>query len=299
MADDRDSQSAGAFRSTPQIPANRCAGRRGARGADRRRARAVRDGRSRAARPATPLMTAAAEAAPPADVQVLAADERCGSDFMVDVFKSLDFDYICANPGIELPRPARVVHQLRRQRAARSSSRAARGVVRRDGARLLQGEGKPLAVMAHGTVGLQHASMALYNAWCDRVPVYMIIGNHGDAAMRRGAEWYHGVQDAAAMVRDYTKWDDTPWSLDALRRIGRARVQDRAHAADGAGRARARRRSAGGAGQQGGAARDSEAHDARAAAGRVGRRRGSRADARRSARTRCSSRTASRARRTA
>ena len=74
-------------------------------------------------------------------------------------------------------------------------------------------EGKPLAVMAHGTVGLQHASMALYNAWCDRVPVYLILGNHSDAAIRRAAEWYHGVQDAAAMVRDYTKWDDTPWSL--------------------------------------------------------------------------------------
>ena len=74
-------------------------------------------------------------------------------------------------------------------------------------------EGKPLAVMAHGTVGLQHAAMAVYNAWCDRVPVYLILGNHGDAALRRGPEWYHGVQDAAHMVRDYTKWDDTPWSL--------------------------------------------------------------------------------------
>jgi thiamine pyrophosphate-dependent acetolactate synthase large subunit-like protein len=74
-------------------------------------------------------------------------------------------------------------------------------------------EGKLLPVMAHGTVGLQHASMAIYNAWCDRVPVYVILGNHADAALRRGPEWYHGVQDAAAMVRDYTKWDDFPWSL--------------------------------------------------------------------------------------
>ena len=74
-------------------------------------------------------------------------------------------------------------------------------------------EGKPLAVMAHGTVGLQHAAMAIYNAWCDRVPVYIILGNHNDAGLRRAAEWYHGVQDAALMVRDYTKWDDTPWSL--------------------------------------------------------------------------------------
>ena len=75
-------------------------------------------------------------------------------------------------------------------------------------------EGKPLAVMAHGTVGLQHASMALYNAWCDRVPVYLVLGNTLDATLRApGVEWVHSVQDAAAMVRDYTKWDDTPMSL--------------------------------------------------------------------------------------
>jgi thiamine pyrophosphate-dependent acetolactate synthase large subunit-like protein len=71
-----------------------------------------------------------------------------------------------------------------------------------------------MAVMAHGTVGLQHASMALYNAWCDRVPVYLILGNTLDATMRApGVEWVHSVQDAAAMVRDYTKWDDMPISL--------------------------------------------------------------------------------------
>ncbi len=162
---------------------------------------------------AIPVMTAAAEAAPPGDVQVLAADERCGSDFMVDVIKSLDFEYVCANPGSsfrglhesiinyggnEAPELVTCCHE-------ESSVAMAHGYYK--------AEGKPLAVMAHGTVGLQHASMALYNAWCDRVPVYMIIGNHNDAALRRPAEWYHGVQDAALMVRDYTKWDDTPWSL--------------------------------------------------------------------------------------
>ena len=38
-------------------------------------------------------------------------------------------------------------------------------------------EGKPLLVLAHRAVGLQHASMALYNAWCDRAPIYMMVGN--------------------------------------------------------------------------------------------------------------------------
>src|ERR1700726_3229762 len=75
-------------------------------------------------------------------------------------------------------------------------------------------EGKPLAVFAHGTVGVQHAAMAIYNAYCDRAPVYLIIGNIIDATKRLpGVEWAHSVQDAAEMVRDYVKWDDLPTSL--------------------------------------------------------------------------------------
>ena len=75
-------------------------------------------------------------------------------------------------------------------------------------------EGKPVCVFAHGTVGLQHASMAVYNAYVDRAPVFMVIGNTVDAATRRpGVEWAHSVQDAGVLVRDFTKWDDMPVSL--------------------------------------------------------------------------------------
>jgi benzoylformate decarboxylase/acetolactate synthase-1/2/3 large subunit len=74
--------------------------------------------------------------------------------------------------------------------------------------------GKPMGIIAHGTVGLQHATMAVYNAWCDRVPVMMFAGNFLDADKRRpGTEWYHCVQDPAAIHRDFTKWDDQPVSL--------------------------------------------------------------------------------------
>src|SRR5207244_10202069 len=77
-----------------------------------------------------------------------------------------------------------------------------------------QVEGKPLVVVAHGTVGLQHASMGVYNSFCGRVPVYIIVGNTLDATARRpGIEWLHSVQDAAAMVREFVKWDDNPISL--------------------------------------------------------------------------------------
>ena len=75
-------------------------------------------------------------------------------------------------------------------------------------------EGKPMMIMAHGTVGLQHASMAIYNAYADRVPLYIVLGNILDVNFRRNnAEWVHSVQDAASMVRDFVKWDDTPVSL--------------------------------------------------------------------------------------
>jgi acetolactate synthase-1/2/3 large subunit len=71
-----------------------------------------------------------------------------------------------------------------------------------------------MAMMCHGVVGLQHASMALYNAWCDRVPVYVMIGNITEADKRApGAEWVHAALDPAAIVRDFLKWDDQPASL--------------------------------------------------------------------------------------
>ena len=163
--------------------------------------------------PTTPIMTAAAEATGPGEVQVLRDNQRSGSDFMVDVFKSLGFEYVCANPGSSF----RGLHESIINYGGNQRARADHVLHEESSVAMAHGyfkaEGKPMLVAAHGTVGLQHASMALYNAWCDRVPVYMVIGNYNDAAVRRPAEWYHGVQDAALMVRDFTKWDDTPWSL--------------------------------------------------------------------------------------
>ncbi|HUP31277.1 MAG TPA: thiamine pyrophosphate-dependent enzyme, partial [Usitatibacter sp.] len=74
--------------------------------------------------------------------------------------------------------------------------------------------GKPMGALIHGSVGVQHAAMAIYNAWVDRAPVMIFAGNGLDAAKRRpGTEWNHSVQDPALMVRDFVKWDDYPMSL--------------------------------------------------------------------------------------
>jgi thiamine pyrophosphate-dependent acetolactate synthase large subunit-like protein len=156
----------------------------------------------------------AAETAPPPARTGAYTVERPGADFMVDVIKSLGFEYVAANPGSSFrglhesiinyggntrPELLTCCHE-------ESSVAMAHGYAKIDGS--------PMLVMAHGTVGLQHASMAIYNAWADRVPVYILLGNILDVAYRRSVvEWTHSVQDAVAMVRDYTKWDDAPVSL--------------------------------------------------------------------------------------
>jgi len=167
----------------------------------------------RAPAPATPIMSASAETAVLPDTEVLTAD-RTGSDFMVDVLKSLGFDYICANPGSSF----RGIHESVINYGGNKSPELITCCHEESSVAMGHGyakvEGKPLGVFAHGTVGLQHAAMAIYNAWCDRVPVYVMLGNQLDATLRRpGAEWAHSVQDAAAMVRDFSKWDDAPMSL--------------------------------------------------------------------------------------
>ena len=75
--------------------------------------------------------------------------------------------------------------------------------------------GKPMALMVHNTVGLQHATMSIYNAWADRCPMLVFTGNYADATLRRnGAEWDHSAVDDAAMLRGYIKYDDQPASLE-------------------------------------------------------------------------------------
>jgi len=163
---------------------------------------------------AMPLLPPLIETDPPADAEVLTLD-RSGSDFMVDVMKSLGFEYVCAVAGSSF----RALHESVINYGGNKSPEFITCCHEESSVAMAHGyakiEGKPLCIFAHGTVGLQHASMAIYNAYCDRVPIYIMIGNNLDATMRDSAygEWPHSVQDAAAMVRDYVKWDDLPISL--------------------------------------------------------------------------------------
>src|SRR4051794_1258199 len=155
---------------------------------------------------------AATETGSPGELPRVAGWPR--SDVMVDVIKSLGIDYVASNPassfrglheslltygGNKKPEFLTCLHE-------ESSIGIAHGYVKITG--------KPLLVLCHGTVGLQHAAMAIYNAWCDRVPVIVMGGNDLDAAKRApGVPTIHAAQDIGALVRDFTKWDDNPVSL--------------------------------------------------------------------------------------
>ncbi len=136
-----------------------------------------------------------------------------GGDFMVDVFRSLGFEYLFANPSSSFGSiHESVLRQGNRAPEFITCAHEELAAAMADG--YCKISGKPGLVCVHGTVGLQHAAMALYNSYCDQVPVYMVLGNTADAAKRRGrAEWVHSARDPAALVRDFVKWADHPASL--------------------------------------------------------------------------------------
>jgi thiamine pyrophosphate-dependent acetolactate synthase large subunit-like protein len=140
--------------------------------------------------------------------------ERPGSDFMVDAIKTLGLEYIALNPGSSF----RALHESLINYGGNQAPELITCMHEEASVAIAHGyakaAGKPMAVAAHGTVGLQHATMALYNAWVDRVPIVMFAGNGLDIRSRRpGTEWNHSVQDPALIARDFLKWDDYPMSL--------------------------------------------------------------------------------------
>lgn len=146
-----------------------------------------------------------------AEVQIV---EHPGSDYMVDVFKTLPIDYIFATPGSSF----RSLHESFVNYGGNNKPEFITCTHEEIGVAMGNGyakvEGKPSLSMAHGTVGCQHSAMAVYNAYCDQVPTILILGNTANAVERRGqVEWLHSVQDAALILREFTKWDDNPASL--------------------------------------------------------------------------------------
>ncbi|HME29438.1 MAG TPA: thiamine pyrophosphate-binding protein [Pseudolabrys sp.] len=142
-----------------------------------------------------------------------------GSDVVADALRATDIPYIALNPGAsyrglhdslvnylgnERPQMLLCLHE-------ESAVAIAHGYAKVTG--------KAMAAVVHSNVGLMHATMAIFNAWCDRMPI-VILGATGpvDSVKRRPwIDWIHTARDQGALVRGYTKWDDQPASPIAAR----------------------------------------------------------------------------------
>ncbi len=140
-----------------------------------------------------------------------------GSDAVADVLRALDIPYIALNPGSsyrglhdslvnhlgnERPQMLLCLHEESAVAIAHGWAKVA---------------GRPMAAAVHANVGLMHASMAVFNAYGDRVPL-LLLGATGpvDAAKRRPwIDWLHTAKDQGALIRHYSKWDDQPASIPA------------------------------------------------------------------------------------
>ena len=150
----------------------------------------------------------------PSGLPKLTTSGKVGGDFMVDVIKALDIDYVASCPGSTFrglqesiinyamnskPEFIFCLHEEASVAMAHGYSKIA---------------GKPMAAMVHGVVGTQHAAMAIYNCFADQAPAVILAGNVGAGTARRpGVEWAHSAHDQAVIVRDYVKWDDQSANL--------------------------------------------------------------------------------------
>lgn len=140
-----------------------------------------------------------------------------GSDYIAQMLRRLGHKYVAINPGSSF----RGLHDSIVNDLGNTDPSFLLCLHEEHAVSIAHGWGKvkqePMAVILHANVGLMHGSMAVYNAWCDRVPIsiYGATGPVDASARRPWIDWIHTSRDQAAMVRNFIKWDDQPASLTA------------------------------------------------------------------------------------
>jgi thiamine pyrophosphate-dependent acetolactate synthase large subunit-like protein len=142
-----------------------------------------------------------------------------GSDVIADALRATDIPYIALNPGASY----RGLHDSLVNYLGNDKPQMLLCLHEEAAVAIAHGyakvTGKAMAAAVHSNVGLMHATMAVFNAWCDRMPM-LILGATGpvDAAKRRPwIDWIHTARDQGALLRGYSKWDDQPGSPAAAR----------------------------------------------------------------------------------
>ncbi|MGY1812292.1 thiamine pyrophosphate-binding protein [Blastococcus sp. SYSU D00820] len=146
----------------------------------------------------------------------MARAPRYGSDVVVDLLMEAGIEHVAFNPGASFrgihdslvhtpgaPELTLCMHEMVAVSMAQGYAKAT---------------GKPMAALLHNVVGLQNASMAIYNAWCDRAPMLLLGGTGPKSKPRRRPwiDWIHTASVQANIVRDFVKWDDEPHDLASV-----------------------------------------------------------------------------------
>ena len=139
------------------------------------------------------------------------------SDVIVDLMQNYDFEYVSINPGASFrglhdslinygndnPKMLVCQHEETAVQIAHGYTRAT---------------GRPMATILHDVVGLLHGQMAIYYAFIDRAPVF-VIGATGpmDESMRRPrSDWIHTALVQGEAVRNFTKYDYQPYGIEGV-----------------------------------------------------------------------------------
>jgi acetolactate synthase I/II/III large subunit len=140
-----------------------------------------------------------------------------GSDYIVELLRALNIEFTAFNPGssfrgihdslinFDTGKPPEVIECCHEEISVAIAHGYAKAT------------GRPMVAIAHNVVGLQHATMAIFNAWVDRVPIIVLGGTGPVDPMRRRPriDWIHTAHVQGNLVRDFVKWDDQPPSLAA------------------------------------------------------------------------------------
>lgn len=139
----------------------------------------------------------------------VATVNRPGSDLMVQTLKELGIEFVTANPGSSFEGLQESVinygHPPNTMPEWITALHEETAVDMADG--YAKATGKPMCVMLHGTIGLQHGSMAIYQAYYSRTPILLIAGRDDGFIQAQTAN------DEGALVRGFTKWDSHPQTL--------------------------------------------------------------------------------------
>src|SRR5229473_4965205 len=149
--------------------------------------------------------------------KVVPAKQRWGSDVIVDLLHRYDLPYAALNPsasyrglhdsivnyGQNTPYLMLCQHEETAVQIAHGFAKAS---------------GKPMVAILHNLVGLLHANMAIYYAYADRVPVFVVgaTGPMDESKRRPRIDWIHTALVQGEAVRAYTKWDYQPAVIDGV-----------------------------------------------------------------------------------